>query len=73
MFSNTKRLTLSRKVLFSTSILLFLLATVHMAMELFSVYTLDDPINVTQASATVAILAVSIGAPPLEVVLTPKV
>jgi hypothetical protein len=40
------------------SIILFLLATVHMVLELYSVYVADDPIKVTQASVVVAMLLV---------------
>jgi hypothetical protein len=42
------------------SIILFLLATAHLVLELYTVYTASNPAKVTQASPIIALLLVSI-------------
>ncbi|KIP03843.1 hypothetical protein PHLGIDRAFT_121238 [Phlebiopsis gigantea 11061_1 CR5-6] len=61
ILSTDKRLTFSRKMLFYDCIMLFLLASGHMAIELYSVYVVVSPIAGTQASVVIAMVTGILG------------
>lgn len=60
VLSTDKRLSLSRKVLFSVAILQFLLTTVHMALQLYGVYVQGGSIHAVKARDVLAMVTVRI-------------